>query len=105
MDGIIRRKSRNQVDASRGRLHDSCCQDTFTSLSATPHSTSRILEMNAAEDDDVKLLRASASLLSDLERLLLSLLRRKSSASEVGAVHHHVKEADLHQIIGLVSSV
>jgi hypothetical protein len=63
------------------------------------------LEMNAAEDDDVKLLRASASLLSDLERLLLSLLRRKSSASEVGAVHHHVKEADLHQIIGLVSSV
>ncbi|KAF2204679.1 hypothetical protein GQ43DRAFT_364104 [Delitschia confertaspora ATCC 74209] len=54
--------------------------------------------MNAVEDDDIKLQRASSSLLSDLHTLLNRVLRKPKN----GQVHRRVKESDLDRIFTLV---
>jgi hypothetical protein len=49
--------------------------------SSSSHSCQSKTEMSAAEDDDIKLQRASASLLSDFEQLLPRLLRKRKHDS------------------------
>lgn len=58
--------------------------------------------MSAGEDDDLKLQRASASLLSDFERLLPRLLRKRQHGSALGPVRQHVRTADMYKACGLV---
>jgi len=58
--------------------------------------------MNAAEDDDLKLQRASSSLLLDLEDLLPKLLRKKRHDAGPGEVRQQVREIELWRIFGLV---
>lgn len=59
--------------------------------------------MNTTEDEDVKLRRASASLLSDLQALLDRVLwKLKVENSGYGQIHRRVREADLDRIISLV---
>lgn len=58
--------------------------------------------MNAAEDDDLKLLRASASLLADLEKLLPRILRKRKHDSI--EVHQRVREVDMHRVFASVLS-
>nr|OQO24217.1 hypothetical protein B0A51_07608 [Rachicladosporium sp. CCFEE 5018] len=55
------------------------------------------------EDDDIRLVRASATLLSDLESSLLKVLWKKSiTGRSHGAVHSRVRSKDLAYIISLV---
>ncbi|KAF2473938.1 uncharacterized protein BDR25DRAFT_282062, partial [Lindgomyces ingoldianus] len=57
--------------------------------------------MNAAEDDDLKLQRASAALLSDLQILLPKILRKREHDS-THAGRRRVREIDLQRIFTLV---
>ena len=60
--------------------------------------------MNTTEDEDIKLQRASASLLSDLQALLDRVLwKLKVENSGYGQIHRRVREADLERIISLVA--
>ena len=56
------------------------------------------------EDEDVKLARASAGLLSDLESCLQKVLWKKSAQNTTthGRVHSRVRQKDLDYIINLV---
>lgn len=59
--------------------------------------------MDTTEDEDIKLQRASASLLSDLQALLDRVLwMLKVENSGYGQIHRRVREADLDRIISLV---
>lgn len=58
--------------------------------------------MSAAEDEDLKLQRASALLLPDLEKLLPRLLRKRQQGSTSGSVRHNVRTADMHKACSLV---
>ncbi|PSN62088.1 hypothetical protein BS50DRAFT_561146 [Corynespora cassiicola Philippines] len=58
--------------------------------------------MNTADDDDIKLQRASASLLADLEKLLPKLLRKRSHDSHPGAVRQQIREVDMYKVFVLV---
>ena len=58
---------------------------------------------NAEDDEDLKLFKASATLLSDLEACLPQLLwRRAKSPSSRGRVHTQVKQRDLDHVLKLV---
>jgi hypothetical protein len=60
------------------------------------------------EDADVKLARASAGLLSDLELCLQKVLWKKPAQSDTaahGRVHTRVRQKDLDYIINLVCSI
>ena len=57
--------------------------------------------MNANEDDDIKLQRASASLRTDLQKILSKTLRKRNT----GQVHRKVKATDLAKIFVLVKSI
>jgi tubulin-specific chaperone D len=59
-------------------------------------------KMNAADDDDLKLQRASATLLSDLERQLPKLLWKREHQNGLAAVHTGVRETDISRIFTLV---
>lgn len=60
--------------------------------------------MNTTEDEDIKLQRASASLLSDLQALLDRVLwKLKVENSGYGQIHRRVREADLDRVISLVA--
>lgn len=67
-------------------------------------SKSEYAKMNAAEDDDLKLQRASASALSDLEKLLLRILRKSKNGSATGDVRQSVKIVDMYRAFALVLS-
>lgn len=55
------------------------------------------------EDDDIKLAKASAGLLADLESCLPKVLWKPSRTNaERGRVHSHVRRKDLDYIINLV---
>jgi hypothetical protein len=57
------------------------------------------------EDDDIKLAKASAGLLADLESCLPKLLWKPSrTKAERGRVHSHVRRKDLDYVINLVCS-
>ena len=57
----------------------------------------------ADDEDDVKLVKASATLLSDLEDALPKLLwKRKRKDGDVIRVHTQVKQRDLDYVIRLV---
>ncbi|EMD69994.1 hypothetical protein COCSADRAFT_78095 [Bipolaris sorokiniana ND90Pr] len=58
--------------------------------------------MSAAEDEDLKLQRASALLLPDLEKLLPRLLRKRQQGSTSGSVRHNVRTADMHKACSLI---
>lgn len=58
--------------------------------------------MDTKEDDDLKLLRATASLLADLEELLAQLTHRPKNGSN--QVPRQVREMDMYKIMGLVIS-
>jgi hypothetical protein len=58
--------------------------------------------MSAGEDDDLKLQRASASLLSDFERLLPRLLRKRQHGSSPGPVRQYVRITDTYKACTLV---
>ncbi|KAF1839528.1 hypothetical protein BDW02DRAFT_156304 [Decorospora gaudefroyi] len=55
--------------------------------------------MSTGEDDDLKLQRTSASLLSDFQSLLPRLLRKRSSP---GQLRQHVRVADVYKACGLI---
>ena len=57
-------------------------------------------KMNTAEDDDLKLLRASASNLSDLERLVTQLVRKRKN--EFTGIRPQVRLIDLGRVQALV---
>jgi hypothetical protein len=57
--------------------------------------------MNTAEDDDVKLLRATASLLTDLGKLLGRIVKVKKNDFREG--HQQVRERDMGKVFALVS--
>ncbi|KAJ4301438.1 hypothetical protein N0V90_003530 [Kalmusia sp. IMI 367209] len=63
-------------------------------------STLACLKMNATEDDDLKLLRASISHLSDLEKLILRLIRKSENASS--EARPRVRVGDLRRIYTLI---
>lgn len=56
--------------------------------------------MNTAEDDDLKLLRAAASRLSELEQLLPQLLHKRIHESNV--VRERIRANDMYRIFALV---
>lgn len=59
--------------------------------------------MNPVEDDDIKLLRASSLLLSDLENVLPKLVRkRKRKHDTAQTVTTYVRETDIHKVFTLV---
>ncbi|KAH6882251.1 tubulin folding cofactor D C terminal-domain-containing protein [Alternaria rosae] len=58
--------------------------------------------MSAGEDDDLKLQRASTSLLSDFERLLPRLLRKRQHGSALGPVRQHVRTTDMYKACSLI---
>ncbi|KAF2188171.1 hypothetical protein K469DRAFT_703633, partial [Zopfia rhizophila CBS 207.26] len=58
--------------------------------------------MNTPEDDDIKLQRASASLLSDFGKLLAKILRKRNRDSSHAKVHRRVRETDLHRAFALI---
>ncbi|KAF2800113.1 hypothetical protein K505DRAFT_293440 [Melanomma pulvis-pyrius CBS 109.77] len=58
--------------------------------------------MNAAEDDDLKLQRASALALSNLEKLLLRILRKHKHGSTTGEVRSRVRILDMWRAFGLI---
>lgn len=58
------------------------------------------LRMNTAEDDDLKLLRASASHLSDLEKLITRLVRKRRNEST--QIRSQVRVTDLGRVQALV---
>ncbi|KAF1944354.1 hypothetical protein EJ02DRAFT_510264 [Clathrospora elynae] len=58
--------------------------------------------MSAAEDDDLKLQRASASLLSDFEKLLPRLLRKRQHGTTPGQIRQHVREMDMYRACSLI---
>ncbi|KAE8829742.1 hypothetical protein HRS9139_06366 [Pyrenophora teres f. teres] len=58
--------------------------------------------MSTGEDDDLKLQRASASLLSDLTKLIPRLLRKRQHGSSSGHVRHHVRTADMYKACSLI---
>lgn len=61
---------------------------------------------NAEDEDDLKLVKASAGLLSDLESALPKLLwRPSSSATSHGPVHTQVRKRDLDYVIKLVRQI
>jgi hypothetical protein len=58
--------------------------------------------MSAGEDDDLKLQRASASLLSDFNKLLPRLLRKRQHDSFPGHVRQNVRGIDVYKACSLV---
>ena len=54
------------------------------------------------EEDDLKLVRASVGLLSDLEAALPKVLWKSERGSHRGRVHTQVKRRDLEYVIKLV---
>lgn len=58
--------------------------------------------MSAGDDDDLKLQRASASLLSDFRQLLPRLLRKRKHGSVAAQVRQHVREGDMHKACDLI---
>ncbi|KAF2129523.1 hypothetical protein P153DRAFT_385728 [Dothidotthia symphoricarpi CBS 119687] len=58
--------------------------------------------MSTPEDDDLKLQRASASLLSDFEKLLPRLLRKRRNESSSGQVRQQVREVDMNKAFVLI---
>ncbi|KAF2739053.1 hypothetical protein EJ04DRAFT_427615 [Polyplosphaeria fusca] len=58
--------------------------------------------MNAAEDDDLKLLRASATLLTDLEGLLPRILRNSVQGSTADEIHPQVRALDLGKVFARI---
>jgi hypothetical protein len=60
--------------------------------------------MDSTEDDDLKLQRASASLLSDLEKLLPKLLWKKQHGSDPAKIRSQIREMDMYRIFVLVCS-
>lgn len=77
------------------------CQDKAAPLPLQHPQT--VQKMNATEDEDLKLQRASASLLSDLEKFLPNLLRKGGDNGRPGEVHQRVREFDMYRIFALVS--
>lgn len=73
-----------------------------TTSSPTAYYFVRCYRMSTAEDDDLKLQRASASLLSDFEKLLPRLLRKRRNESTSGQVRQQVREVDLYKAFTLV---
>ena len=58
---------------------------------------------NGEDEDDLKLVRASASLLSDLEAALPKVLWKPGKTSaQHGHVHKQVKQRDINYILRLV---
>ena len=60
--------------------------------------------MNAGEDDDLKLQRASADLISDLQKLLPRLVRRTQHGETRGRVRQQAREVDMFRACALVCS-
>lgn len=58
--------------------------------------------MNTAEDEDLKLLRASTSHLSDLERLITRLVRKRKNEST--ETRSQVRVMDMGKVHALVGS-
>lgn len=58
--------------------------------------------MNTAEDEDLKLLRASTSHLSDLERLITRLVRKRKNEST--ETRSQVRVMDMGKVYALVGS-
>jgi hypothetical protein len=58
--------------------------------------------MNTAEDEDLKLLRASTSHLSDLERLITRLVRKRKNEST--ETRSQVRVMDMGKVQALVGS-
>ena len=69
------------------------------------HTRAHVME-TVEEDGDIKLARASAGLLADLESCLPKLLWKPSRDSAArGPVHSRVRQKDLDYIINLVGSI
>ncbi|KAF2265786.1 hypothetical protein CC78DRAFT_578959 [Lojkania enalia] len=58
--------------------------------------------MNATEDEDLKLQRASAALISDLEKWIPKILWKQKQDSNLSEVHQRVRERDMFKIFGLI---
>jgi len=71
----------------------------FQAPARTPLPPNLYSNMTVTEDDDLKLLRASASHLSDLGKLIPQLLRKRKND---GQFPLRVREMDMWRIMGLV---
>ena len=58
----------------------------------------------SGEDDDIKLQRASAALLADLEKLLPKLVRGRQNGSTAVPRRQFVREVDMYRACALVRS-
>jgi hypothetical protein len=59
--------------------------------------------MEPAEDDDVKLVRASSELIADIHALLTRILWKKTAKDERRKVHRVAKERDLTRLLSKVA--
>ncbi|RMZ72517.1 Tubulin-specific chaperone D [Pyrenophora seminiperda CCB06] len=71
-------------------------------MTRSPPPLSNETNMSTGEDDDLKLQRASTSLLSDLTKLIPRLLRKRQHNSSSGHVRRHVRTADMHKACSLI---
>ncbi|KAI8942521.1 hypothetical protein NX059_000585 [Plenodomus lindquistii] len=58
--------------------------------------------MSTGDDDDLKLQRASATLLSDFRHLLPRLLWKRKHGSEAAQIRQHVRDGDMHKACSLI---
>lgn len=61
--------------------------------------------MSTADDDDLKLQRASVALLSDIRQLLPRLLRKRRHDGKPGQLRQQVRDIDLYKACALVRSL
>ena len=61
--------------------------------------------MSTGEDDDVKLQRASTSLLSEFDQLLPQLLRKRNHDGSLGQVRMEMREVDMYKACVLVQAI
>lgn len=61
--------------------------------------------MSTAEDEDLQLQRASASLLAEFGAIIPRLLRKRKHGSDSGPVRQSVREGDMFKACSLVCGV
>jgi hypothetical protein len=86
----------------RGKGRNSSRDETRQATSTQDNAHLHVMEGND-EDEDIKLARASAGLLADLESCLQKVLWKPSQNHTAhGRVHSRVRQKDLDYIINLV---
>lgn len=90
---------------TRAKLARDGVPQQATALRKPPQNHQTRDEMDSKDDDDLKLLRSSAVLLSEIQKVLPRLLQKKVHGSSEKVVRKQAKERDLYLLISLVSHI